>query len=83
MKEKTVEERIEVLKSLLKTQCVDGTWDYDQYQFGMANGMILALSILEGSNSTPYLDPPEIFRRELELLDKLNNSSIIVNKAEE
>ena len=31
-----------------KIQCTDGNWDYDEYMRGMANGIILALAIMEG-----------------------------------
>lgn len=35
------------LKNLVNIQCSSGNWNYDPYMQGMANGMILALSILE------------------------------------
>lgn len=56
--EKTTAKAIESLKDLLKVQCADGNWNYDPYMHGMANGMILALSLFEGG--TPdFLEAPE------------------------
>ena len=52
------EERIIELQGLVKTQCSDGNWNYDPYMHGMANGMILALAIVEG-NEPQFLDAPE------------------------
>jgi hypothetical protein len=40
--------RIENLKSCKLVQCSEGNYNYDEYMFGMANGLILALSIMEG-----------------------------------
>lgn len=48
---------IEKLRNLVQIQCSDGNWNYDHYMHGMANGMILALSVLE--NSIPkFLEAP-------------------------
>lgn len=49
---------IEQLRDLTKIQCAHGNWNYDPYMHGMANGMILALSIMEGTEPK-YLDAPE------------------------
>lgn len=40
-----VEEYIEQLEQLVETQCTDGTWDFNSYHFGLANGLILALAV--------------------------------------
>ena len=80
MKHKTIEERINILKRLLEIQCSEGTWNYDEYQFGMANGMIFALAVMEDTAEVDYLDAPEMFIKDLELLDKFNESPIIVSK---
>lgn len=77
---RSFEDRIKMLKKLLDIQKSEGNWNYDEYQFGFANGMILALSVIEDTSECEYLDAPELFKRDLELLDKLNNSSIIVGK---
>jgi hypothetical protein len=45
---------------------------------GMLNGMEFSLSVLNGIPPN-YADAPEIFISDLKLLDKFNNSSIIVH----
>ena len=41
--------RITNLRDITGTQCSPGNWDYDPYMHGMANGMILALAAIEGT----------------------------------
>lgn len=51
------ESSIRTLRDLVAVQCSDGNWDYDPYMHGMANGMILALSLFD--NKPPeYLEAP-------------------------
>lgn len=78
---RSFEERIEQLKDLIATQCDNGNWDYDEYMFGMANGMILALSVIEESDPQ-FLNAPELFIYQRKLIDRLNESRIIVDKGE-
>ena len=60
-------EVIETLEDLVKVQCSHGNWNYDPYMHGMANGMILALSLFQGG--TPeYLEAPNVW-----LKDTTNN----------
>ena len=54
---KTINKRIDKLEDITKVQCLDGNWNYDSYMHGMANGLILAKSILEDKDPI-YLDPP-------------------------
>ena len=49
---------VETLKEMTAVQCNDGNWNYDAYMHGMANGMIFALSLFEGSQPE-FLPPPE------------------------
>ena len=49
---------IEKLREQVKTQCLDGNWNYDAYMHGMANGLICALATLE-DKEPEYLNPPE------------------------
>ena len=42
-----LQERVKQLEELTNIQCDKGTWDYDPYMHGMANGMILALAMME------------------------------------
>lgn len=52
-------ERVEKLKEVTEIQSIEGNWDQDDYQRGMANGLILALTIMKESlqpgESPPYL----------------------------
>ena len=50
--------KLDKLKELTKIQCSDGNWNYDPYMQGLANGMILAVAVMEGK--TPkYLEMPD------------------------
>lgn len=42
-----MDKRIEALRNATGIQCTDGNWNYGPYMHGMANGLILALSIME------------------------------------
>lgn len=58
------------LKELIKIQCADGNWNYDQYMRGLANGMILAEAIME--DKTPvYLDAPDVWLSDVEPEERL------------
>lgn len=52
------EKRIENLENITTIQCTDGTWDYDNYNHGMANSLILALAIMKGGEPK-FLNPPK------------------------
>ncbi len=43
---KRLVERINKVEELRSIQCKDGNWDYDEYMRGLANGLILAISVL-------------------------------------
>lgn len=52
-----MQNKIKKLKEITKTQCSKGNYDFDPYMHGMANGLILALSIIE--NTEPeYMEAP-------------------------
>lgn len=48
---------IDALEELIKIQCSNGNWNYDPYMHGMANGMLLAMSLFK--NDCNFLNPPE------------------------
>jgi hypothetical protein len=54
-----MDEKLKQLKELVDLQCVDGTWNYDQYHFGFANGLILALAIMMDQEPTYLVAPDE------------------------
>jgi len=70
------------LQDLIDVQCNDGNWNHSPYMHGMANGLIVALSVLNGKEPK-FLEAPETFLCQLEELDKFNKSGIIVNKPKE
>ena len=49
---------MKALNDVIDTQCSDGNWDYDPYMHGMANGLILARSVLDGMEPE-YKTAPE------------------------
>lgn len=49
---------VEALREMVKVQCADENWNYSEYMHGMANGMILALSLFDDKHPA-YLDRPE------------------------
>ena len=57
-KELALIQGVESLNDLIKVQCADGNWNYDPYMHGMANGLLLAMSLF---NNKPceFLDAPE------------------------
>ncbi len=49
---------IEQLREVVKLSTADGNWNYDHYMHGMANGLILALAIIE-DKVPEFLEAPE------------------------
>ena len=49
---------INSIDELVNIQCSDGNWNADPYMHGMANGMILIQSIINGKNPE-FLDAPK------------------------
>lgn len=46
------------LEDVLKIQCSNGNWNYDAYMMGLANGLIMAKSLI--TNEEPvFLDAPK------------------------
>lgn len=51
------QDSVESLQNIVNIQCSDGNWNYNSYGHGMANGLLLALSIFTG-DSPEYLSAP-------------------------
>lgn len=49
---------VAILENLVAIQSSPGNFNYDPYMFGMANGMILMLATVTGTEPA-YLDPPK------------------------
>lgn len=82
MRELSPEERIRMLSNLCDIQRMEGNWNYDEYHFGLANGLILALATILNENPN-YLDAPEVFLRDLEMIDKINKGAVLYSPNKE
>lgn len=58
---------LDKLRNLTKTQSSPGNGDYDPYMHGMANGMILALAIME-DKEPQFLNAPEVWGRDKKVM---------------
>jgi len=54
------DKNIQDIRKLVKVQCSDGNWNYDEYMHGMANGMILIKAIIDDVEPV-YLDAPDVW----------------------
>lgn len=54
-----VYKNIEKLSNLVEIMKTDGNWNFSSYQFGYANGLLLALSIMLGVDYKPLEKPSE------------------------
>jgi hypothetical protein len=52
------EEKMKKLREVTKVQCEHGNWNFDPYMHGMANGLLLAVAIME-DKEPEYLEPPK------------------------
>ena len=46
------------LDEIIAIQCADGNWNYNNYNFGLANGLLLAKSILTGDEPV-FMNTPD------------------------
>ena len=54
------------LKNVIDIQCSPGNYDHNPYNHGMANGLILAMSIIEGK--TPeYIQTPKHWLKDIKI----------------
>jgi len=68
-----LENNISVLKDLIEIQCRQGNWDYDPYMHGMANGMILSLSVIADSNPI-FLDAPKVWGKDRNVIEECSDN---------
>lgn len=57
--------RIQTLRSAIAIMREDGNWNWDEYNFGLANGMIFAESVLSGVEPA-FLQTPEVWGKDQE-----------------
>lgn len=50
---------LDKLKEIRDVQCSDGNWNYDAYMHGLANGLIMAVAIMEGKEPEFLTAPKE------------------------
>lgn len=53
-----LKKRIADLKNIKEIQCTKGNYDVDNYMHGLANGLTLALAIMEGKDPE-FIDAPD------------------------
>jgi len=70
--------KIQKLQDLIDIQCVPGTVDYDPYMQGMANGMLIAMSILDDKDPI-FIEAPDSWTSDIDKLDKFNKSGVVIN----
>lgn len=78
---KTMEQRISDLKNVCEIQCRKGTYDYDEYMRGMANGLILAVAIMEDTSPVYFEAPDKIHLRSLRMI-QIPNDEVVDSKTE-
>lgn len=52
-----MKELIKKLEEAKNIQCQNGNWNYNEYMFGMANGLIFALAVMKEEEPV-YLERP-------------------------
>ncbi len=55
------EKSIEALRDLVRIQSAEGNYDYDPYMQGLANGLIMALSLFEDKDPA-FLKAPTVWK---------------------
>lgn len=61
----TMEDVKKKLDGVTEIACANGNWDHDPYLYGMANGLILARSIVAGEEPE-FLEAPDQWLRDRE-----------------
>ena len=68
-----LEEIKNTMRDLINVQCSSGNWNYDEYMHGMANGMLLMMSIVDGSQPE-FLEAPESWLKDQPAQEKVTVS---------
>jgi hypothetical protein len=59
---KILQKRLKTISMMIDIQKQDGNWNYNEYLFGMLNGMLFIESIIKGVEPK-FLDPPKKWLR--------------------
>lgn len=62
-------EKLTQLRNLVAIQCAPGTVDAGEYMRGMANGLLLAVSVFDGQEP-PFVDAPQLTHQERVVLER-------------
>lgn len=57
--------KLENMKGMLKIHGADGNWNYDEYSFGVYNGMEFMVALME-NRSPKFREKPEVWLKDLE-----------------
>lgn len=55
---------IKDIDSMVNIQCSEGNWNYNEYMFGLANGLLMASHVMHDCHDEPLLNRPEKFLHE-------------------
>jgi len=69
------------LQRLIDIQLTDGNWNYDQYMRGLANGLLLAMSVVNGKDPK-FLEDIELYKIDFKRITIFNNSGIVLDTDE-
>jgi len=61
--------KLQELREVIKIQTADGNWNYDAYMHGMANGLIMALSVVTDKRDEvepAFLEAPKVWLKNIE-----------------
>jgi hypothetical protein len=74
-----IENRLKKLQNIIDIQASTGNWDYDEYMFGLLNGLLMAKSIFDDQDPN-FAEAPPMWIADKTLLDKLNKLGIVINE---
>ena len=62
-----MKEALKRLEEIIQVQCSDGNWNYNSYMHGLANGLLVAKSVLTEDYELKTLDAPDKWLEENKL----------------
>jgi hypothetical protein len=77
---KKEKETLEKLRQLCEVATSNGNYDCNEYLHGMANGMLFALSMFEGT-VPQFLEAPRVYLDDLKLLESLNEYGVRIRNS--
>jgi predicted Ser/Thr protein kinase len=67
---KTFKQKMKDLQDIINVQDSHGNWDYSPYMWGLLNGLIIARSLMTGSEPV-FRDKPEKWLEDRTLIQKI------------